>query len=265
MIQYDTIDLDISETEEYATLYLNRPEQLNAINRQMCKDFISAMKIISKNDSVRCILITARGSAFCAGGDLAEFQKAKDPGAHLYELASIFHGGIKILKSIHAPSIAAINGSCFGVGLSLACACDIRICAQGSRFSVAFTNIGLTPDSSLTYYLPKIIGLPLVNEMVYLNKVLTSKDALECNLVSKVYGDLKSMQEGAEKIVAKIKKGPTLAFANTKKLLLNAYKNDLNTHLDRELESVSKMAGTQDFQEGMKSFFERRRPQYKGK
>ncbi|MBN1803395.1 MAG: enoyl-CoA hydratase/isomerase family protein [Candidatus Lokiarchaeota archaeon] len=265
MIQYDTIELDISETDECATLYLNRPEQLNAINRQMCLDFISAMKSISKKDFVRCILIAARGPAFCAGGDLAEFQKAKDPGTHLYELASIFHGGIKILKSINAPSIAAINGPCFGVGFSLACACDIRICAQGAKFNVAFTNIGLTPDSSLTYYLPKIIGLPLTNEMVYLNKVLTSKDALENRLVSKVYGDIKCMQEGAEKLIAKIKNGPTLAYGNTKKLLLNSYKNDLNTHLDRELESVSKMAGTQDFQEGMSSFFERRRPNYKGK
>ncbi|MFX1239160.1 MAG: enoyl-CoA hydratase/isomerase family protein [Promethearchaeota archaeon] len=265
MTLYDTIELEVSEAEGYSILYLNRPEQLNAVNRQLCLDFVSAIKAVSKNEAVRCVVLSAKGPAFCAGGDLAEFQKAKDPGAFLHELAMIFHVGIGILKEMNAPSIAAINGACFGVGFSLACACDIRICAQKAKFSVAFTNIGLSPDSSLTYHLPRLIGLPLANEMVLLNKVLNSKDALENRLVSKVYGNDECLLEGAKKLATKISRGPTLAFGSTKRLFLNSYKNNLQAHLEEELKSVSKMAYTEDFKEGVSSFFEKRRPNYKGR
>ena len=164
MADFETIEVEIKESENYAILYLNRPKHLNAMNTQVTFDFVSAMEFISENDKIRCLLITGKGSAFCGGGDLLEFNQADDPGAHLRELAVRFHKGIKISRTINTPSVALVNGACYGVGLSLACACDFRICTPDAKFALAFTSVGASPDSGLTFHLPRIIGLPMANE-----------------------------------------------------------------------------------------------------
>ncbi|MFX1380933.1 MAG: enoyl-CoA hydratase/isomerase family protein, partial [Promethearchaeota archaeon] len=235
MNQYKTIELEIFESEGFAIIYLNRPDQLNALNNQLCDDFYLAIEEVSKKDFIRCLIITGRGKAFCAGGDLVEFQQSDAPGNFLYDLASNFHKSIKILKSINTPSIAAINGPCFGVGLSLACACDLRFCTNNAKFSVAFTSVGLSPDSSLTYHLPKIVGLPLANEMALLNRILTSEEAEKYNLVSQIIGGDTPFLEEIKKIAQKISNGPTLAFGSTKYLFSKSFTNDLNAHLEEEL------------------------------
>jgi 2-(1,2-epoxy-1,2-dihydrophenyl)acetyl-CoA isomerase len=264
MTSYQTIELEIDETKSIAYIYLNRPDQLNALNTQLASDFVLAMKEIEKNKSVRCILITGKGKGFCAGGDLVEFNKVPEPDNHLFNLASTFHEGIKILKFIDIPSIAAVNGACFGVGLSLACACDIRVCSDKARFSVAFTSVGLSPDSSMTFYLPKIVGLSIANEMALLNKTLDAEEAKIYKLVSEIY-PIESFLDEAKKIAEKVSQGPTMAFGCTKKLFFRSYSNDLDTHLEHELKCIKKNAGTEDFKEGTSAFLKKRRPNFKGK
>jgi len=265
MKQYETIDLEISEPEGYAIIYLNRPEQLNALNNQLCDDFYYAIEEVSKIDFIRCLIITGNGKAFCAGGDLIEFQQSNAPGNFLHDLATNFHRSIKILKSLNAPSIAAVNGACFGVGLSLACACDLRFCTENAKFSVAFTSVGLSPDSSLTYHLPKIVGVQLAMEMAILNRVLSSKEAVKYNLVSQIIESDEPFLEEIRKIALKISQGPTIAFGSTKYLFSKAFTNDLETHLDEELKHVSMNAATKDFQEGVNAFFQKSKPNFKGK
>lgn len=264
MSNFETIELEIDESKGVAILYLNRSAQLNTLNTQLSHEFVSAMKIIEKNDKVRCLIITGKGKTFSAGGDLVEFSKAEKPDDHLYNLASTFHEGIKILKNINAPSIAAVNGACFGVGLSLASACDIRVCSDKARFSVAFTSVGLSPDSSMTFHLPKIIGLSLANEMALLNRTLDAEEAKKYNLVSDIY-PIESFMEQTIKLADKIAQGPTLALGSTKKLFLQSFANDLETQLKSELENIRRNAATEDFQEGPKAFFEKRKPNFKGR
>jgi 2-(1,2-epoxy-1,2-dihydrophenyl)acetyl-CoA isomerase len=264
MIKLDTILLEIDESEFYAILYLNRPEQLNALNFQLAEDFCSALEEITKNEKVRCVIITGKSKAFCAGGDLGAFKKAEKPDNFLFNLATTFHKGIKLLKNINAPSIAAINGACFGVGLSLACACDVRICSENAKFGVAFTSVGISPDSSLTFHLPKIVGLPMANEMAILNRTLNAEEAMKYNLVSSITSE-DSLLEKVKGIATKISYGPTMAFGSTKKLFTASFSNDLESQLNEEIMHIKKNAASEDFQEGINSFFEKRRANFKGK
>lgn len=264
MSKLETIILEIDEVENYAILYLNRPNQLNAVNFQLSEEFCIALEDISKNKKIRCVIITGKGKAFCAGGDLAAFRKAEHPDRFLFDMATIFHKGIKMLKSLDAPSIAVVNGACFGVGLSLACACDLRICSEKAKFNVAFTSVGLSPDSSLTFHLPKIVGLPIANEMAILNRTLDADEALKYNLVSKITPEGLILEEG--RILAKkISHGATMAYGSAKKLFTMSYSNDLETHLKEELTNLKKNAASEDFQEGVNSFFEKKKPLFKGK
>jgi len=265
MVQYQTIELDLFKSEGYAIIYLNRPKQLNALNNQLCDDFYAVIEKLAKIEFIRCVIITGKGNAFCAGGDLIEFRQSETPGNFLHDLAANFHRSIKILKSMNAPSIAAINGPCFGVGLSIACACDLRYCTNYARFSVAFTSVGLSPDSSLTYHLPKIVGLKIAMEMAILNRVLSSEEAVKCDLVSQIIDDDKPFLEEVKKIAIKVSQGPTVAFGSTKYLFSRAFTNDLNDHLDEELKHVSMNAATEDFQEGVNAFFQKNKPNFKGK
>ncbi len=265
MTHFETVDLEFNKTSNIATLYLNRPNQLNALNEQLTDDICSAIKEISTTESIRCLIIAGRGKAFCAGGDLVEFGKIEKPEEYMHGLAIRFNEGIKTLKSLNSPSIAAVHGSCFGVGLSIACACDLRACSEDAKFALAFTNVGLSPDSSLTFHLPKIVGLPIANEMAILNRILNAEDAKKYNLVSQIINSKESFMEEIYKIAIKISQGPTLAFGSTKKLFVRSFSNDLNAHLEEELENFKKNAATGDFREALSSFAEKRKPNFKGK
>jgi 2-(1,2-epoxy-1,2-dihydrophenyl)acetyl-CoA isomerase len=263
-LKLDTIELELFEENNFAILHLNRPDNLNALNTQMAEDITIGLQEVSKqSNKIRSLIITGKGKTFSAGGDLAEFKSSDDPD-FLYKLAGKFHKAIKLLKHLNAPSIAAVNGACYGVGLSLVSACDLRFCSQSARFSVAFTNVGLSPDSSLTFHLPKIIGLSLANEMVLLNKTLTANEAKQAQLVSEITSN-DQLLERVKQVAIKISSGPTIAYGSTKRGCCRSYGNRLNEHLEDELKNLKLTSTTMDSQEGMSAFLEKRKPNFQGK
>lgn len=264
MKKYELIETEVDASNNIATIYMNRPNQLNAFNIQHVEELISAFNEISNDESIRCLVLSGRGKAFCAGGDVSEFQQAEKPVDFMNELASRLHEGIRVLKNMEILTIAAINGACFGAGLGYATACDFRISAKNATFGCAFTRIGLSPDSSSTFHLPKFVGLSLANEMLFLNRVLNAEEALKYDLVNRVVS-LEALAEETKKLAIEISHGAPLAFENTKRLLKESYYNNLETHLDREQEHIIKTAGTLDFQEGLKAFFEKRKPKFIGR
>jgi len=263
MTTYETIEIEIDEPVNLAIIYLNRPNQLNAFNIKCVDELISVFNEISVNNNIRCLILTGRGKAFCAGGDVADFKKAEKPDEFMANLASRLHKGIRILKSMKQLSIAAINGVCFGAGLGYASACDFRVSAEDATFGCAFTRIGLSPDSSSTFHLPKLIGLSLANEMLFLNRVLNAEEAFRYNLVNKIIKSTDFIEE-VKDFAVEISQGASIAFSFTKKLLNESYNNNLNFHLDREKELIVKTAGTKDFQEGLRAFFEKGKPKFTG-
>ncbi|MHA1791466.1 MAG: enoyl-CoA hydratase/isomerase family protein [Promethearchaeota archaeon] len=243
-------------------LKLNRPRALNALNKQLAAEFTEALNEAEQDEKLRAIIITGNGKAFCAGGDLAAFKSSEDPATFLKELATKFHEGIKKIRYLDVPVIAAINGPCFGVGLSLACACDFRIANSNAKFSVAFTGVGLSPDSSLPYFLPKIVGLGVATELALLNKTIDADQALSIHLVSAISGNA---VDKAMELAKTLSRMPTKAIGMVKKLYNVAFSDSLEQHLEKEVEAIGITANTRDFLEGCNAFFEKRPPCFEGK
>ena len=265
MTNFDSIELEIDEQNNLAIVFLNRPDQYNAFNIKLMDELIIALNTISDNRKVRCVVLTGRGKAFSAGGDVVEFRNTEKPDDFMAKLVGKLHKGIQILKNMGIPSIAAINGACFGAGLGYATACDFRISSENATFGCAFTKIGLSPDSSSTWHLPKLVGLSLANEMLFLNRVLNAEEALQFSLVNKIIKPEEQFMVEVKKFALEISQGSPIAFSYTKKLIKESYTNDLETHLENEAENIVKAAGTEDFQEGLKAFFEKRKPNFKDK
>ncbi|MBY8983902.1 MAG: enoyl-CoA hydratase/isomerase family protein [Candidatus Lokiarchaeota archaeon] len=265
MTNFESIELEIDVSNSLAIVCFNRPNQFNAFNIKFMDELITAFNTVSRDTRIKCLILTGRGKAFSAGGDVVEFKNAEKPDEFMANLVSKLHEGIKILKNMKILSIAAINGACFGAGLGYATACDFRISSKIATFGCAFTKIGLSPDSSSTWHLPKLVGLSLANEMLFLNRVLDAQEALQFSLVNKVINSEGRFLEEVKKFAAEICQGAPLAYSFTKKLIKASYTNDLETHLDKEAENIVKSAGTEDFQEGLKAFFEKRNPRFKDK
>ncbi len=263
MKKTDTVDLELKDDGTVAIIRLNRPGAMNALNMQLADDFIAVLDKLAACDGLRAVVVAGNGKAFCAGGDIAAFKASHSPSQFLTGLATRFHESIKRIRSMDAPFIAAIHGPCMGVGLSLACACDFRIAAEGAKFSVAFTGVGLSPDSSLPFFLPRIVGQAMATELAFLNPVIDAKRAHELNLVSKVTaGDVVA---DATDLARKLATMPTKALGAVKRLYDSAFTDSLEAHLAKEALSVGETAATADFKEGCAAFFEKRKPSFKGK
>ena len=265
MFKYENIILELNESNGIVTLYFNRPKSRNAFNFNLVSDFCLAINDLKSLKSLKCLIITGVGKYFSVGGDIKEFKKAKAPQEFMGKLADKLHEGIILLKDLCVPSLAAINGSCFGASLGYACSCDIRICRYSANFGAAFAGIGLSPDSSTSYYLPKLVGLSLATEMILLNRTITAKEAKNFGLVSMTISDEKDFLTEVKKIALQISQGPTIAYKNIKDLLNISNKSDLLSHLKSESEKIKICAGTEDFQEGIDAFLDKRKPVFKGK
>jgi len=259
----ETVILERVEDGRIAVVRLNRPQARNALNLKLAEEFVATVEELEKDPHVRAVIVTGNGKAFCAGGDLGAFKASIDPGQFLHALASKFHEGIIKLRNMDAPFLAAVNGACFGVGLSLACACDLRISAADARFSVAFTGVGLSPDSSLTYTLPRIVGLTHATRLAMLNPVINAKEAMDIHLIMSMHdGDL---TEAAIRVAENLAAMPTKAMGLVKRLYDEAYADTLVEHLDKEARCVGIAAATEDFREGCNAFFEGRKPVFRGR
>jgi 2-(1,2-epoxy-1,2-dihydrophenyl)acetyl-CoA isomerase len=263
--KFETIESILDNQSSIATIIFNRPEHLNAFSYKLVSDFCSIIEQISKNKQIKCAIITGKGKAFSVGGDINEFASAEDPVDFMSKMANKLHEGIQNLKELEIPTIAAVNGACFGAALGYICACDLRFSTESGKFGAAFTGIGLSTDSSTSFYLPKIVGLSLASEMIYLNRVLSSEEALRFGLISSILPSSDKFLEDIKVIGSQLSHGPITAFKNVKILLNECFTNDLTTHLLLEAEKIKECAGTVDFKEGISAFLEKRKANYKGK
>ncbi|MHA1804612.1 MAG: enoyl-CoA hydratase/isomerase family protein [Promethearchaeota archaeon] len=261
----ENILLEINDDKKYGIIYLNRPNQYNSLNYQIARELRTTLEKIRDDNYVNCLLITGKGKAFCSGGDLIEFRNTSDPQETISKIAHELHESIKIIYSIRIPVIAAINGACFGAGLGLASACDIRVCSRNATFGSAFTNVGLSPNSSTTYHLPRIIGIGLASDLILTNRILTAEEALKFHLVSRIIEPEEKFTEQIIEMATKISLGPPIAMALAKESLRKTFQNDLINQLELETKNVVKSSGTEDFKEGVNAFLEKRTPNYKGK
>ena len=261
---YETIHYEVRDSVAWITL--NRPAAFNALSLQSMKDLFHIANRLGSDKSVRAAVLTGSGSkAFCAGGDVAAF--AADPttvDVLIKEMTTYLHAAISRFAWMNIPLVAAVNGVAAGAGLSLVAACDLAICADHARFTSAYTQIGLSPDGSGTYYLTRLLGTRRAMEMFLTNRTLNATEALDWGLVNRVVPADRLMAEVSE-LAAQFAQGPTLAYGGVKKLLLSSPTETLESQLEREARQVAELSQTQDSRDAMRDFVDKRKPSFHGR
>ncbi len=240
------------------TITLNRPDVFNAFNAALHARLREALEEAAAPD-VRAVVITGAGRGFCSGQDLKEFQEA--PGSIRDRLEQTYHPNIRAIRALEKPVIAAVNGACAGAGLSLACACDIRIAADTATFVPGFIGIGLIPDSGGSWFVHRLLGFARAFEWMTSNRRLTAAEAHAWGLVSEVTDDLPARAAELAALYAAL---PTRGIGLTKRLFEHAATASLDEQLDLEAALQQEATGTADFAEGVAAFLEKRPPRFTG-
>ena len=260
---FENLAFDVAEG--IARLALNRPDAANAFNPAICRDLFDAAIACDERDDIRAVILTGEGSMFSAGGDLKYFSaQGEKLGAALKEITGLLHAAISRMAHMDAPVVGAINGMAAGAGFSLAAACDIAIAGQSTRFTLAYTAAGLSPDGSSTWYLPRLIGLRRAKELMLTNRMLSADEACEMGVIDRVVPD-DDLYDAALEQAKIFAAGPTKAYGATKRLLQETWDAGLETQMDRETRSIAALTRTADAVEGIDGFVNKRKPDFKGR
>jgi 2-(1,2-epoxy-1,2-dihydrophenyl)acetyl-CoA isomerase len=242
------------------TITLNRPDVFNAFNRALHAGLNEALREAA-DDGVRAVVVTGAGRGFCSGQDLREFQEL--PGTVRDSLEATYHPNIRLIRSLEKPVIAAVNGPVAGAGLSLACACDVRIASDAASFVPGFVGIGLVPDSGGTWFIHRLLGFARAFEWMSSNRRLSAEEALGWGLVSEVM-PADGFAERTAELARTWAALPTRAVCLTKRLFESAHDAGLEAQLALEAELQQAATETADFAEGVSAFLEKRSPDFSG-
>jgi 2-(1,2-epoxy-1,2-dihydrophenyl)acetyl-CoA isomerase len=254
-------EVETSLSGAVLTITLNRPDVLNALDRAAHLGLAAALAEAADPD-VRAVVLTGAGRGFCVGQDLGELREASGRTGDL--LRELFHPNVLALRALEKPVLAAVNGAAAGAGLSLACACDLRIAADSALFVPAFINIGLVPDSGGSYFVQRLLGTARTFEWLTSGRRLPADEALAWGLVSEVVPADELPARAAER-ATQLATGPTRGIALTKKLLDAAERAHLEEQLEREAQLQAEATATEDFREGVAAFLEKRAPEFRGR
>ena len=259
----ETINFKIENDIAYIELY--RPKQYNSLNQTMADDLFKVSLECDDNPKIRSVLMTGSGEdAFCAGGDVNSFYKyGNKTSSHLKEVTTTLHGAISRLSRMNAPLIVAVNGVAASAGFSFVGFADMAIASTNATFVSAYSKIGLTPDGSSTYFLPRIIGTRRYTELILTNRVLSANEALDWGLINKVV-DFKDLKDEANNLAKKLASGPTLAFGKLKNLVNNSFLDSLEGQMEYEARMISDSAKTKDGMNGIDAFVNKKKVSFKG-
>jgi 2-(1,2-epoxy-1,2-dihydrophenyl)acetyl-CoA isomerase len=241
---------------------LNRPEAYNALNLDLMNLLAETLAGGARDDTIRGILITGAGKAFCAGGDLKWIsQQSEEAGSVLHRLAPQFHLSIVEIRRMKKPVVAAINGIAAGGGFSLALTCDFRVMAQSAFLRQAYTSSGLSIDGGGSFALPRLVGLGRAMEIMAFDEPISSAQALAWGLVTSVVPDDQVLSE-ARAMLDTLTKTSLHSFAWSKHLMTDSFHNTLETQLELERQGISDCGAHPDGQEGIQAFVEKRKPSF---
>jgi 2-(1,2-epoxy-1,2-dihydrophenyl)acetyl-CoA isomerase len=257
-MMYETIQYTVQNG--VATLELSRPDKLNAFNSQMIREIIAAVKEASKDEQVRCLVLTGTGRGFCSGQDLADVDENMDHGQVLREQ---YGPMMKQLMSFEKPIVAAVNGIAAGAGFSLALVCDFRLASEKANFLNAFINIGLIPDSGNLYFLQNLVGYAKAAELSILGEKISAEKAFQLGLVTKVIST-ETWESEVVQFSEYLANLPTKAIGLIKRNLKLANNLSFDSYLEKEAEGQRIAGLTNDHQEGVQAFVEKRKPIFIG-
>jgi 2-(1,2-epoxy-1,2-dihydrophenyl)acetyl-CoA isomerase len=254
-------EVDVTRQDAVLTLTLNRPDVLNAFNASLHAALAAGLREAREPD-VRAVVITGAGRGFCVGQDLAEFRESLDDVGE--RLRTGYHPNVLAIRALEKPVIAAVNGPAAGAGLSLACACDLRLAAESASFVPAFIGIGLVPDSGGSFFVTRVLGPARAFEWMTSNRKLGAAEAKDWGLVSEVIAD-DTLPARAAEVAHLYASAPTRGIGMTKRLLDQAVGSTLEEQLEREAQLQSAATQTDDFREGVAAFLDKRPPSFSGR
>lgn len=241
---------------------LNRPEVGNALDLQMAKELLDVAIFCSESEKIRAVVITGAGNKFSVGGDLKSFaQKGEEISSHLKVVTAYLHQAISHFARMNKPFIVAVNGIAAGAGMSLACAGDLVYASENSKFVMAYNRVGLTPDGSGSYFLPRLVGMKRALELMYTNRQLDAKEANEWGIVNHVVSQDQLMTVVLD-LAEKLANGPMNAFGATKKLFYHSFQETLESQMSMESQFLAERASSVEGKEGISAFLEKREAVY---
>lgn len=257
--------LEIRRRDAVATLVLNRPERLNALNVELSRELAAALKQVADDSALRVVVLTGAGRGFCAGGDLREFHEVRRTG-DVERLQWVVAAGKEIVLTIRRmpkPVVAAVNGPAAGAGANLALACDLRLASDQASFAQSFVRVGLHPDFGGTYFLPRLVGTGLAAEMIYLGDAIDARTAERLGMVNRVVPH-ERLEEETQLLTGKLAAAAPLPLALAKQALFQRLEPDLEAMLDYEMAAQRKCFASADALEGFNAFLEKRAPVFRG-
>ncbi len=265
-IELETVNLRLDDG--VAMVELNRPQALNAWNKQFALDLLAALDRTAADDAARVVVIAGAGRAFSSGADLkdaggGDFTPEGRPDVYKV-LTERYHPIMQAIRELPKPVIAAVNGPAVGIGCSLALCCDLIVAARSSYFLLAFVNIGLVPDGGSSLFVPARVGMARASELALLGERLPAEQALQWGLINRVTDD-ERLDEEVAALAARLAAGPTRAYAGAKRQLNSWLYARMAEQLELEAQIQREMAGSEDFVEGALAFVEKRPARFTGR
>lgn len=264
MSEDEPVTLAISDG--VASVTLNRPSVRNALSAATASALVDRFEAIADSDA-RCVVLRGAGSAFCAGGDveaMVEGVTGDEPPAERIDLVDELHDAIATVHHCRLPVVAAIDGPAFGAGAGLALACDLQLASPEAEIGFGFRRVGLATDSGVSYFLPRIVGPNKAKELVFTGELLDADEARELGLFTRLF-EADSFETGVERVVETIASGPTVALAQSKRLLDRGLDSSFEQALDNEATAQGVAFTTADHAEGARAFVEQREPSFDGR
>ena len=260
-MEYESI---LSKKEgKVVTITLNRPQSLNFLDPIMAEETDRALADAEKDEGVGAVVITGAGRAFSAGGDL-KFMKEDHTAYEFYQRMEYITRFIRTMIHLPKPIIASVNGPAVGGGCNIALAADIVLASEKATFAEVFSRIGLIPDCGGIYLLSRRIGLTRAKDLVFTGRTVEAQEAERMGMVNRVF-PAEALPEETRKMALELAGGPTLALGIAKRLLNQSYESDFDTLLRLENSNQALLRLTEDHREGVKAFFEKRKPEFRGR
>jgi 2-(1,2-epoxy-1,2-dihydrophenyl)acetyl-CoA isomerase len=255
---YETIML--KQSGPVARITLNRPDAANGMNHTMTRELADAARRCD-TDTTKVVVLTGSGRFFCAGGDLKSFASAPNRGQHIKGVADDLHRAISTFARMNAVLITAVNGTAAGAGFSIAVTGDIVLAAESASFTMAYTKVGLSPDGSSTYFLPRLIGITRTKELMLTNRALSAQEALQWGLVTEVLPD-DQLAARADELATQMAATASGSNGAVKALMLSTFASGLEEQMELESRVIADRAESADGREGVDAFMAKRKPEF---
>jgi 2-(1,2-epoxy-1,2-dihydrophenyl)acetyl-CoA isomerase len=257
-------EIIVTVHDKVATLTLNRPDKLNALNRELLVDSIDILTKWSRDSEIGAVVLTGAGRAFCAGGDVSMMARDEltleqdiDRLRQMQELSWLLYNMPKV-------TIAAVNGFAMGAGLGISLSCDLRIASDQAKFGTAYAKVGFGGDFGTTWLLARYAGAPKAKEMFFLGETVDAHEAQRLGLINQVFPG-EELQSQVQQIASRIAHGPLVSYRYMKANINASSSTDFRTMLDREAETHLRCGRTDDHKEGVRAFMEKRPPNFTGR